>query len=250
MISTAQIRFLSSLKIKKYRQKNNAFVGEGEKVASELLGSGMAILNVFAISDWVEMNDNLLNGINDKVNEVTDKELKKASFLKTPNKVIVVAEIPKPEISKIHKEAFTIVLDNMSDPGNMGTIIRIADWFGINDIVCSSSCVDAYNPKVVQGTMGSIARVNLHYTDLEAFFLKYKGIKVYGAIMQGRALQEYSSADPGFILIGGESDGIDPGLDKFITDPVTIPGSGSAESLNAAVATGIVVHHLTMNKEQ
>jgi len=243
MISTTQIKFLSSLKIKKYRQKSNTFIGEGEKVAHELLGSGITISNIFAESDWLKSNDNLLIGLQSKVTEVTDKELKKASFLKTPNKVIVVAEIPKYDITKIAKGIFTIILDNISDPGNMGTMIRIADWFGIEDIVCSSSCVDAYNPKVVQGTMGSIARVNIHYADLEEFFSRNESAKVYGAMMQGRALQEFRSADPGFILIGSESTGIDPRLDRFITDPVTIPGLGTAESLNAAVATGIIVHH-------
>jgi RNA methyltransferase, TrmH family len=137
-----------------------------------------------------------------------------------------------------------LVLDEIKDPGNFGTIIRIADWFGIKNIVCSQNCVDQYNPKVVQSTMGSIARVNVFYTDVTAWLTQYPTIKKYAATLNGKDVRELGAITEGIILIGNESRGLHPNLQNLATDFITIHKKGGAESLNAAVATGIIISHL------
>ena len=142
------------------------------------------------------------------------------------------------------KDNFSLMLDEIKDPGNMGTIIRTADWFGVKNIICSNECVDYYNPKVVQATMGSLCRVNIIYTELEEFINKNKAIKTYAATLSGKPLSSFNKLKEGIILIGNESKGVKENLLKLVAEQITIPKQGEAESLNAAVACGIILSHL------
>jgi TrmH family RNA methyltransferase len=172
---------------------------------------------------------------------VNDAVLERLSQLQTPNQVIAV--IKKPASQQPDASSFTLYLDTIQDPGNFGTIVRIADWFGIKNIVCSAGCVDLYNPKVVQSTMASIARVNVYY-DEEGAWLKNQNLSVYAATLDGASLYDHSKTNKGILIIGNESKGISKEILDYATEQITIPKKGEAESLNAAVATGIILSHL------
>ncbi len=248
MLSHNQSKFLNSLKIKKFRQLHRAFLVEGEKGVDELLKSSLQIQQIFATPAWFENNASLLSGKNINVQEITAVELKKVSDLVTPNQVLAIAVIPEtalPEPSKL--TAMTLALDGIRDPGNMGTMIRTADWFGISSIICSSDCVDMYNPKVVQATMGSFSRVNVIYTDLLKYFSELPSkIPVFGALLEGPDITKKTFTRPGIILIGSESHGISESLIPYINEPLNIPRFSKsetlnyAESLNASIANGII----------
>lgn len=172
--------------------------------------------------------------------EINEKEMKSISALSTPSNFLAVAKQKKQQ-ADLSKSNFVLVLDNVKDPGNLGTIIRTADWFGIHAIVCSNECVDVYNPKVVQATMGSIFRANVTYVNLLEFFQQNNAIPVYGAMLEGENIYEKPIQDKkAFLLMGSESFGISKELTPFITNKVMIPKFGGAESLNVAVATGIL----------
>jgi TrmH family RNA methyltransferase len=175
---------------------------------------------------------------------VDENWLQRISFLKTPNKVVAIFKEIKPSKDIILKNKITIMLDELQDPGNLGTIIRIADWFGIENIICSENCVDCYNPKVVQSTMGSLARVTILYTDLNSFIKNNDEIKIYGAALSGTSIFEIGKIKEGIILIGNESKGIHETLFNSVSKKITIPRFGNAESLNAAVALGIILSHV------
>jgi TrmH family RNA methyltransferase len=248
MLSKNQIKFIASLKQKKYREENNLFIAEGAKIVPELLASGIIVKQVYATSDFLRKNK--IEGSIERF-EIKENELERISFLMTPNEVLAVCEIPVHELKiDSFKDKLTLVLDDIKDPGNMGTIIRIADWFGISDIVCSSSSVDAFNPKVVQATMGSIARVKIHMTDLHEFIssqtLRNK-LKTFGALLEGENIYSKELPESGIIIIGSESHGISDSVREMVTDKISIPSfshysqsGGEAESLNAAVATAII----------
>ena len=174
---------------------------------------------------------------------VTEEALQKISGLQTPNKVMAIAEQQTSIAEKPLKGRFTLALDGIQDPGNMGTLIRIADWFGITRILASVDSVDCYNPKVIQSTMGSFIRVEVAYGNLEVL-LKESPVPVYGALLEGNSVYQQSSVTEGVLLIGNESKGIHPQLLPLINSPVNIPRIGGAESLNAAVAAGILLSHL------
>jgi TrmH family RNA methyltransferase len=166
------------------------------------------------------------------------------SLLKTPNKVVAVFKQRMPSLAPVLNNKISLMLDDIQDPGNMGTLIRIADWFGIENIICSENCVECYNPKVVQATMGSLASVNILYTDLIAFIQKNKKINIYAAALSGASVFEMGKIKQGIILIGNESKGIHSDLLKLAFEKITIPRFGHAESLNAAVAAGIILSHI------
>jgi TrmH family RNA methyltransferase len=177
------------------------------------------------------------------VQEVGEAELERLSALATPNQVLAVFEkpvFPPPDFNK----RITLVLDGIQDPGNLGTLVRIADWFGLAAVVCSADSVDVFNAKAIQSTMGSVGRMPVLYTDPVAVVSGYSGMPVYAAVLGGRDLYGIRRMDRGFVVIGNESKGIRPGLLELATERVTIPGAGQAESLNAAVAGGIVLSHL------
>lgn len=232
--------------MKKYRDQTHQFVAEGPKVCHDLLGR--ARLNFMACTDSFEVE-----GIKpDKMIRVTEDELHKVSFLQHPQQVLCIFEKMKPSISiddvvKKSVNHLTLLLDGVQDPGNMGTIIRIADWFGIDDIICSHQSADIWNPKVVQATMGSIARVNVFYTDLQQLLAKKPdNIPVYGTFLDGEPLGKRSLSRGGFLVMGNEGNGISAELRHYIDHPILIPsyppGHETADSLNVAIATAIMCH--------
>jgi len=242
MVSKSQLKYIQSLGQKKYRDIEGLFVAEGPKLVKELIESkNVELTQIYALSEWIEENKDLLSSSN--ITAISETELERVSQLKTPNKVLAIVkkfEVNEPEI----KKKISVVLDTIQDPGNMGTIIRIADWFGISQIICSDDCADLYNSKVVQATMGSIARVNVFYTDLPVWFKELSGIRIYAAMLEGKDVTKMSAIGEGLIIIGNESMGVDKELLQFANEKISIPGKGNAESLNAAVATGIILSHL------
>jgi len=242
MVSKSQLKYIQSLGQKKYRDIEGLFVAEGPKLVKELIESkNVELTQIYALSEWIEENKDLLSSSN--ITAISATELERVSQLKTPNKVLAIVkkfEVNEPEI----KKKISVVLDTIQDPGNMGTIIRIADWFGISQIICSDDCADMYNSKVVQATMGSIARVNVFYTDLPVWFKELSGIRIYAAMLEGKDVTKMSAIGEGLIIIGNESMGVDKELLQFANEKISIPRKGNAESLNAAVATGIILSHL------
>ncbi|MBN8702163.1 MAG: RNA methyltransferase [Bacteroidetes bacterium] len=242
MLSKNQLKFVNSLKQKKNRDDLGLFIAEGEKLAAEILKSMISVKHVFATAKWIAENPSV-----NSVILVSNDELNKISELSTPNSVLLVCEMPKSnlDIPKL-KGKLVIALDDIRDPGNMGTIIRTADWFGIKTIICSLNCVDVYNPKTVQSTMGSITRVHVSYQHLNDFIGEYKSLDepIYGAVLGGKNIYEQDLQKSGLIVIGNESKGISDELQKTLTFPVSIPsynsGAAKAESLNAAIATAIL----------
>jgi TrmH family RNA methyltransferase len=194
------------------------------------------------LPEWIEAHRSI--GQNITVVEIEEKDLERISQLKTPNKALaVVKKFETPSAMKA-KGTVSLVMDTIQDPGNMGTIIRIADWFGVEQIICSDESADIYNPKVVQSTMGSITRVKVLYTDLINWVSQQRDIRIYAAALEGRDVTAMDKITEGIIIIGNESKGISPALFKLANVKIHIPQKGKAESLNAAVATGIILSHL------
>lgn len=247
MLSKNRAKLITSLHDKKGRREHQLFIAEGEKIVAELLRSDIVVQEVYNTEARIENQEPRKQVIN-----ITEKELKKISALSTPPQILAVCEIPKYEL-KIEelKDRLTLVLDDIRDPGNLGTIIRIADWFGIKNIICSEDCVDAYNPKTVQATMGSIARVKIHYAGLEDVLKEMKDIPVYGALLEGENIYKKKLSDKGIIIIGNESKGISEKLLPYITDKISIPSfnekDAGAESLNAAIATALICSEFRRN---
>lgn len=261
MLSKNQLKHITGLQLKKYRELYGEFVAEGEKSIAELLKSTFEVKELFALDSWLQDNANLVNKHGIKVQEISHAELANISTLKTPNKVVAVAAIPHAiEQPDDMFSDLILALDNIRDPGNLGTIIRTADWFGIRHIVCSPGCVDAFNPKVVQSSMGSITRTKLYYMELIEFLKSAPDeIITYGCFLEGSNIQSASLKIPAIIIIGNESNGISDELLPFITEKLLIPSfsrgykdSGQAESLNASLANAIVCYEFrrrqTVNK--
>ncbi len=241
-LSKNKIKYLLSLQLKKNRLKERSFLVEGEKIATEVLTQKRyKIKAIYALSDWLEDFAPLLAQYKPIITVVTTVELKKISSLKSPNRVLIELEAPTDEQpSYAIQNSLSLVLENIQDPGNLGTIIRIADWFGISTIFCSIGCVDVYNSKTLQASMGGFLRVSVVYTQLPELLQQYPQLPVYGAILQGENVFQTPLQATGFLLIGNEGKGLSEHLQTLITHPVTIPKYGGAESLNAAVATGIL----------
>lgn len=234
MVSDKQIKIIKSLKLKKNRIKHNLFVAEGDKTILELITAGFNINSLYSINRQIE-------GVKNSVIQLSKPELNKISNLSNPKNSLGVFEIPKPK--KINYNKLIIGLDNISDPGNLGTIIRLCDWFGLEDLICSFDTVDCYNPKVVQASMGSISRVNITYLDLQKT-LENNSLKTFGTYMQGDSIFEIDEIKNGVILFGNEANGINPNLSKFIDKRLSIPRFGKlkkTESLNVANALSIVL---------
>ena len=245
MLSKSHIKYIQSLHHKKFRDEEGAFIAEGNKVVMELLQSGQFVCEqLIGEQQWFQENEVLIKKhFAGTFQEVKDFELQKISALSTSSQTLAVfKKTQKKEI--VVKGRITLLLDTIQDPGNLGTIIRIADWFGIAAIICSADTVDQYNPKVVQSTMGSLARVNILYTDLLKWTAANATIKIYTAALHGKNVSELKGLKEGFIVIGNESKGISAELLQLATEKITIPKIGNAESLNAAVATGIILSHL------
>lgn len=250
MISKNKIKYIHSLEQKKTRRNEGVFVAEGTKNVGDLILSGLIPNMVVCTEEWAllkKMNDAAFR--NTSVDIVTNEELRKISFLQHPQQVIAVFSIPD-EVSlpstKELEQSLILALDGVQDPGNMGTIIRIADWFGINTILCSKDTVDAFSPKVVQATMGSIARVRVIYTDLKAFLTSMPStVPIYGTLLDGENIYSKELSPNGVIIMGNEGNGISNGIRGCINQRLLIPSypvnSPTAESLNVSIATAIVV---------
>jgi TrmH family RNA methyltransferase len=240
MLSKNKIKYILSLSHKKQRKETGLFVAEGNKLVSDLLPLFPCRLLV-----CTEEFRNEYPFIRADEIIITSKEnIKKVSQLNTPQSVLAVFEQPHYTLSREELgNNLTLVLDTIQDPGNLGTIIRIADWFGIKNVVCSPDTADAFNPKVVQSTMGAIGRVKVHYCVLEAFLEDIRNLPVYGTFLEGESIYDAELSPAGIILMGNEGNGISSGLKKYVTQKIFIPGyplgTVTSESLNVAVATGI-----------
>lgn len=243
MLSKSEVKYIQSFSQKKFRQQENVFIAEGPKIIEEALNSPVTkVKKIFAVADWVETH--LKNDQQTEIVTITDADLERISQLKTPNKVAALIEIPGSEGFRLNQEKLVLALDGIQDPGNMGTILRIADWFGVNQIICSNDCADIYNSKVVQATMGSIFRTEVFYTSLTEWLGEQKDVIIYGAALDGYPLKSFNPVNSGVLVIGNESRGIRPDVMQHVTQKITIERTGAAESLNAAVATGIILSHI------
>jgi TrmH family RNA methyltransferase len=247
MLSKAEIKRIRSLHLRKFREKEGCYIVEGPKLVDELLKSEQSNISIYHTSDW-HPPDRLHPSVHLIV--VAPAELAQLSSLETPNKVLAVSAIPKMPVSiEAPSSGLHLLLDRISDPGNLGTIIRIADWFGVDSVCCSLDTVELHNPKVIQSTMGSIFRVSVHYASLPELLIKNSQgptLPVFAAELGGAELYEESLSRDGLILLGNESRGLNPLLLPFVTKSLRIPAfqqvgkRDRAESLNVAVATGII----------
>ncbi len=246
MLSKSQISFIKSLHQKKYRKENGIFIIEGIKSIEEFILSNYQVHSIYYLTQYQSLLTALPANI--KLFEVNNAELDKISTLQTPQGILALVHIPKPEVLSIAslKNAFTLVLDGVQDPGNMGTIIRTADWFGFKQIICSNNCVEVYNPKTVQATMGSLCRVSIFYEDLN-LVLKDIEIPIFGAVLDGKSMYKTDWGKEGLVILGNEGQGITPEVMKLINNPVTIPRTGSAESLNVAISAAILCADINRN---
>lgn len=242
MISKSQIKQINALSIKKFRDESGLFLAEGTKLVLELLDCFKLNL-MMATPDWLNQNgDNIIHNIQ----IVSTEELQKVSSMKTPQGVLAVFEKPKIKPSVIDlNNNLNLAIDDVQDPGNLGTIIRIADWFGIRDVICSLHSADAFSPKTVQSTMGALARVRIHYVDLENFLSNVPStIPVFGTFMDGNNIYTENLTSNGIIVMGNEGNGISPKIEKLVTNKLLIPNfpinEKSSESLNVGVATALV----------
>ncbi len=247
MLSKYQISLLKSLQQKKSRIENALFLVEGYKSVVEFIDSSYQVEGIYYTAPFDPKMLNLSHNIN--LYAISATEMQKISGLKTPQDVIAAIAIPRwPEPANSDlKEKFSIVLDGIQDPGNIGTIIRTADWFGITDIICSTDTVDAYNPKVVQASMGSLSRIRVHYTELTTTLPKIN-LPIFGAMLDGKTIYKTNFGKEGLLLMGNEGNGIRPELQKHITRAVTIPRVGKAESLNVAIATALFCSEISRSK--
>lgn len=240
MISKNEVQYIQSLSHKKNREATGLFIAETPKLVKELLAARFVIKKLYATKAFLTA---LPANISAPVVELTLPQLQRISNLQTPHDVLAVVEQKKLSQTIPPANKLSIMLDGVQNPGNVGAIIRIADWFGIDTIIAATDTADVYNPKVVQATMGSITRVNVYYKNLPEV-LKQTQLPVYGALLQGKSIYEIDKITEGIIIIGSEARGIRDEVLPFITQPVTIPKFGNAESLNAAVAAGIIISHL------
>lgn len=241
MLSKNKIKYIRSLELKKNRKEEQAFVAEGHKLVGDLLGHFTCKL-LIALPAWLEKHPQAEAG---EIIEVTPEELTRASLLKTPQDVLAVFEQPQYEMQpEVISHSLCLALDDIQDPGNLGTIIRVADWFGIEDIFCSQGTVDVYNPKTIQATMGALARVRLHYCQLPALLASLKGVPVYGTFLDGTNMYAENLSENGLIVMGNEGNGISAAVEKGVNKRLYIPNyppqRETSESLNVAMATGIV----------
>ncbi|MBK8967924.1 MAG: RNA methyltransferase [Saprospiraceae bacterium] len=242
MLSASQQKFLTALQVKKYRQKYRKFTVEGSKLVAELLvQKRIAVVSVFGLERWASENAALLAPFYHLFNAVTENDLKKVSALQTPPPVLAVAEMPEQPQPTL-ETGVAFYLDGIRDPGNLGTIIRVADWFGMPAVYCSPDCVDAFSPKVVQASMGAVLRIPLPAVELTEMLRNNPDLPVAGAVLDGDNIFTCDMPKHGLLVIGNEGGGIRPNVEILLTRRLTIPRApgSAAESLNASVAAGIL----------
>ena len=241
MISKATIKKIHALDMRKFRRNERLFVAEGPKLVDELCAT-MKPVYIAALPEWISENAKIVSGTEYDI--VTPDELQRASLQKNPQQVIALFPIPEHRFcTEQLRNDLVLMLDGVQDPGNLGTIARIADWFGIRNILCSAETADIYNPKAVQATMGALARVKFHYTDLLQLLSQYDG-PVYGTFLDGENIYGQELSENGIIVMGNEGKGISQGVGEMINRRLYIPnypiGTQTTESLNVAIATSIV----------
>ena len=236
MISKNKIKFIKSLSLKKNRVKAQLFVAEGEKIVNELLNSKFEIEQIYATKQF----SGIYSSDKSAVTVVSSEELSRISNLTSPNNVLAIVRVSQQELEK--NTGITLVLDDVNDPGNLGTIVRMCDWFGVSQIICSNNTVDCYNSKVVQSAMGSLFRVNITYLDLTTYLTNID-TPIYGAYMNSVNVRGQEFPKQAHLIMGNEANGISESISKYITNKVSIKNIGeNAESLNVAVATSILLH--------
>lgn len=240
-LSKNRIKYIRSLELKKNRKEEKVFLAEGPKLVGDLLGHFHCRF-LIATAAWLSAHPHAQV---EDVTEVSEEELSRASLLKTPQQVLAVFEQPDRVLdTSVISRSLCLALDDVQDPGNLGTIIRLADWFGIEHIFCSPNTVDVYNPKTIQATMGGIARIKLHYTPLPALIRSLKDIPVYGTFLDGKNMYEQPLSTCGLIVMGNEGNGIGKEVEELINRKLYIPNypadRTTSESLNVAIATAVV----------
>ena len=243
MLVKSQVKYIQNLGHKKFRDADGVFVAEGPKIVNELLGSDIVqLVQCFATENWLMAQENFVKRKERLFLKIDEEELRKISFHDSPNQVLAI--FTKPVFDhNMNTGGLVLLLDTVQDPGNLGTIIRTADWFGIKLIVCSSDTVDVFNQKVVQSAMGSLIRVDVVYTDLAAYIHGHAGMPLFASSLDGEDLREKIQVRDALLLIGNESRGISPALQSMASKKIRIPRIGGAESLNVAVATGILLSY-------
>jgi RNA methyltransferase, TrmH family len=241
MLSKADIKYINSLQNKKYRKIEHAFVVEGLKNVVELLKSDYVVLRLFSTAAYQHELQNLCkHGL--QVEVLAESELLKIGTLENNQSTLAIAKVKEESgLKEVFEQKLTVVLDNINDPGNLGTIIRLADWYGIKHVVCSPETVDFYNPKVVQASKGSFTRVRPHYVSLNDFFSKNPKTPVYAACMEGKPIYGLQKPNSAILVLGNEANGISEEVLSFAQNRITIPRIGGAESLNVGVAAGILM---------
>jgi TrmH family RNA methyltransferase len=242
MISKATGKFIKSLQVKKYRKEEQSFIVEGAKSVAELLRSDFEVKWLAATDDFLQLHANVLSNRHIEWTEASAKELGQLGTFQTNDGALAIASM-KPNQPLTVQNEYALILDDIRDPGNLGTIIRTADWYGIDKIIASEETADFYNPKVISATMGSFCRVQLYYTNLGEY-LKTTDLPVYGTFLNGTNIYTVDFAKAGLIVLGNEANGISSEVGKLVTVPITIPKRGGAESLNASIATAIVLDNV------
>lgn len=235
MISKGQIKLITSLEQKKARTKNGLFVVEGKKGIAEFLASDYELERLYSVED-------LFDAAAEKTEIITESELKKISRLKTPQSALALFRIP--EMTAPQTAGLAVALDGIRDPGNLGTIIRLCDWFGVKSLLCSNDTVDCYNPKVVQASMGSLGRVQVNYLKLNDFLKENSKQQIFGAFLEGNNIYKTKLPDSGILVLGNEANGISPEVEQLVSQKISIPQFGNeanTESLNVATATAVLL---------
>ncbi len=247
MISKNKEKFIISLQRKKTRDEECLYVIEGDKLVKEFLNAGIRVKTLIAKPEFLRALPGDLLKLADETEEVSYEELKHLSSLKTPHNALAVIPMPKPEYDPVKIVTdLTVMLESVQDPGNLGTIIRAAAWFGIKNIICSEDCVDIYNPKVIQASMGAILHVNVHYYNLQELLktVNKKNVTVYGAVLDGESIYDHKLRKSGIILLGNESRGLSEELKHYVTDKIMIPSAVNKapgiESLNVGMAASVI----------
>lgn len=239
------IKWVKSLQQKKFRREFQVFVVEGEKSVLEVLGSGMPIHSLYGTSSFLTAYKNLFPRQLSEIYAASEAQLTEMGSYSSNDSALAVVELSEPAPFALENDEFVLVLDDIRDPGNLGTMIRTADWFGVRQILCSKTSVEWHNPKVISASMGSFTRVHCHYADLLQVFNEHPSVPRYGAVLDGNHLSSNTFAKQGgFIIIGNEANGIASDIDDALTHRISIPRRGEAESLNAAIACGILLSHL------
>ncbi len=243
MISKAKTRTIKLLQVKKYRQAEQCFLVQGAKAVKETLDTDYKTLTLLGTGEFLSSLNPAQYKNTDEVIEVSAEELTAIGSVEANNAALAVVKMRPNHAPHLQTTGYTLVLDDLRDPGNFGTIIRTADWYGIKNIVASNQTTDFYNPKVINASMGSFLRVNVFYTDIE-LFLAGNTLPVYGTFLKGENVHSFPFAGGGLIVVGNESSGISPAVEKSVTHRITIPRFGKAESLNASTATAIVLDNI------